>query len=95
MDIYVYYHVPLVNAAALLPRVHAMQHSLSEQFNVQARLKRRPELSKDGQTWMEVYPEVSGDFQAALEDAVAAHALSELILGERHNEIFVDIDTCV
>ncbi len=95
MDLYVYYHVPLANASALLLRAQAMQQSLSEQFNVQARLKRRPELSNDCQTWMEVYPEVSVDFPAALEQAVATHALPELISGERHNEFFVDIDTCV
>ena len=94
MDLYVYYHVPVANAAALLLKVQAMQQSLSAQFSMQTGLKRRPELSNDCQTWMEVYPDVSGDFADALGDAVAAHALPALISGERHTEIFVDIDAC-
>ena len=94
MDIYVYYRVPLANTSGLQQRVQAMQQSLAQRFQIQISLKRRPELSHDCQTWMEIYPQVPTDFAAALAEAVSTHALPALISGERHIETFVDIEAC-
>jgi hypothetical protein len=90
MDLYVYYKVRESNAAALAPRVRAMQAALArEGFAVQ--LKRRP-ASKDGmQTWMEVYTGVDRAFEARVDDAAAHAGLSGLIDGPRRAEVFVDL----
>ena len=89
IDLYVYYKVRETDAAALAPRVRAMQAALAQP---DFQLKRRPE-SKDGmQTWMEVYPGVGHGFQARLDEAAAQAALSGLIAGPRRAEVFVDLD---
>jgi hypothetical protein len=90
MDLYVYYKVSELQAAALAPRVRAMQAALAA-GGVAVQLKRRPE-SKDGmQTWMEVYPGVSEAFEAELAQAAAQAGLEELIVGPRRSEVFVDL----
>ena len=94
MDIYVYYRVPVAHASSMQQRVKAMQHSLAQQFHIQCSLKRRPELSHDCQTWMEIYPQVPADFGTALAESVTAYGLPALISGERHVETFVDIEAC-
>jgi hypothetical protein len=93
-DLYIYYQVRDEDAAALSPRVRAMQERLKAERQVGAQLKRRPG-AKDGlQTWMEIYPATPPGFDAALATAVQDAALSELIAGNRHTEIFTDLDTC-
>jgi len=94
MDIYVYYRVPLANVSILQLMLLAMQQSLAAGHQIDCSLKRRPELVDGCQTWMEVYPDVPEHFDDALAKAVAVHDLLPLIAGERHTEIFVDIDTC-
>jgi hypothetical protein len=92
MDLYVYYKVSELQAAALAPRVRAMQAGLAAD-GVAVQLKRRPE-SKDGmQTWMEVYPGVSEAFADELEQAAARAGLADLIAGPRRSEVFVDLIT--
>lgn len=94
MDLYIYYRVAEAQAAALLPRVEAMQAALASSHGVQVALKRRPD-SKDGlQTWMEVYGAVPSGFDRALADSVAAAGLGSHISGERHTEVFVDVRPC-
>jgi hypothetical protein len=91
MDLYVYYKVRELDAAALAPRVRAMQAALARE-GIAVQLKRRPE-SKDGmQTWMEVYPDVDQGFQARLDDAAAQAGLTGLIDGPRRAEIFIDLN---
>ena len=93
-DLYIYYQVREADAPALALRVRAMQERLHAERHVFGQLKRRPE-TKDGlQTWMEIYPATNGAFEAALAVAVQDTALSELIAGKRHTEIFTDLDTC-
>jgi hypothetical protein len=93
MDLYVYYKVSDEHAAALLPRVRAMQAALTLRHRVAGQLKRRPQ-AKDGlQTWMEVYPAVAGDFEAALGEAAREADLATLA-GPRHTEVFMDLMTC-
>jgi hypothetical protein len=93
-DLYIYYQVRDEHAAALALRVRAMQEVLSAERGVVGQLKRRPE-AKDGlQTWMEIYPATPAGFDAALNVAVQDAALSELIAGARHSEIFTDLEKC-
>jgi hypothetical protein len=69
IDLYVYYKVRAPSAAALAPRVRAMQAALAAGHGVATQLKRRPD-DKDGlQTWMEVYPGVPDTFADALDRA--------------------------
>lgn len=93
-DLYIYYQVRDADAAILSARVRAMQARLLAERGVAGQLKRRPE-AKDGlQTWMEIYPAAADGFDAALVAAVREAALSELISGNRHTEIFTDLPTC-
>lgn len=93
-DLYIYYRVRDQHAAALEPRVRVMQAGIAARHGVNGQLKRRPE-AKDGlQTWMEIYPVTGAGFDAALDAAVQEAALSELIEGERHTEVFTDLITC-
>jgi hypothetical protein len=93
-DLYIYYRVREAHAALLAPRVLAMQAGLREAHGVAAQLKRRPDASGGLQTWMEVYTATGAGFDAALAAAVQQAALSELIDGKRHTEVFTDLSTC-
>jgi hypothetical protein len=90
IDLYVYYKVRDADAAALAPRVRALQAHVG----VPAQLKRRPEARDGLQTWMEVYSGVDNGFPARL--AAAAHdaGVEGLIDGPRRAEIFMDLPTC-
>jgi hypothetical protein len=91
IDLYVYYKVRELDAAALAPRVHAMQAELAARHGLSAQLKRRPE-SKDGmQTWMEVYPGVADSFPDLLAQAASRAGIDSLIGGPRRTEVFVDL----
>ena len=90
IDLYVYYKVREGDAAALAPRVRALQDGMG----VPAQLKRRPEPSAGLQTWMEVYAGVDDAFPARLEDAARGAGLEGLIEGPRRAEIFTDLPTC-
>lgn len=94
MDLYVYYRVPLANTALLQQRVLDMQRALRGDSNMAAALKRRPETKDGCQTWMEVYLQAPEDFPALLTGAAQRAGLMALIDGERHVEIFVDVDAC-
>jgi hypothetical protein len=94
VDFYVYYKVRSEDAARLAPLVHAMGRRLAQDAGVQVQLKRRPE-DKDGlQTWMEVYPGVSDDFDATLARAVGDAGIDGLLAGPRRLEIFTDLLPC-
>jgi hypothetical protein len=92
MDLYVYYKVRELDAAALAPRVRAMQAALARE-GAASQLMRRPEVKDGMQTWMEVYPGVDDRFQARLDETAAQAGLSDLIAGPRRAEVFVDLDT--
>lgn len=94
MDLYVYYHVAPEHVTCLQQRVQVMQQQLAEVWNIEASLKRRPDLTEGCQTWMEVYLRVPDPFTAALAEAAGKHALLALTTGERHLETFVDIAAC-
>ena len=93
-DLYIYYQVRDEDAAALAPRVRAMQARLGVAHGVAGQLKRRPEEQDGLQTWMEIYPATKAGFDAALEAEVAHSALVQLTAGKRHTEIFMELPTC-
>jgi hypothetical protein len=91
IDLYVYYKVRKGDAAALAPRVRAMQAALAARHGADHQLKRRPD-DKDGlQTWMEVYPGVADGFADELARAAAQAGLDALTSGPRRSEVFVDL----
>jgi hypothetical protein len=94
IDLYVYYKVREQDAAALAPRVRALQAGVAGQHGVHPQLKRRPGTSGGLQTWMEVYPGVAADFPAQLETAASGADLAGLIDGPRRAEIFTDLTPC-
>jgi len=91
IDLYVYYKVRTLDAAALAPRVRAMQAALAVSQRVSVQLKCRPETRDGLQTWMEVYPGVPEAFAGLLEGAAAAAGLDALVQGPRRAEVFVDL----
>lgn len=93
-DLYIYYRVSDGDAAALAARVCAMQARLALDHEVRAQIKRRPGSTEGLQTWMEIYTGAGRGFDAALDAAVREAALSELIAGQRHTEVFTDLDSC-
>ena len=93
-DLYIYYRVPDEHAALLAPRVLAMQAGLRDRHGIAGQHKRRPDSTDGQQTWMEVYPGTGAGFDAALAAAVQQAALSDLIAGKRHTEVFTDLSTC-
>lgn len=95
IDLYVYYKVRAQDAAALAPRVRALQAAVADGHKGAAQLKRRPEAQPDGvQTWMEVYPGVADTFPSVLETAAADARFDALLAGPRRAEIFVDLIPC-
>lgn len=94
MDLYVYYRVRSDAAAALHPKVLAMQARLAARFKLTTSLKRRPGESNGEQTWMEVYPATPPEFAQALQEAVEAEGLAAHMSGGRHTEVFTDISAC-
>lgn len=91
IDLYVYYKVREGDAAALAPRVRALQADVARRHGVQGQLKRRPEARDGLQTWMEVYPAVADGFAALLATAAAEAGLDALLASARHAEIFFDL----
>jgi hypothetical protein len=91
MDLYVYYKVREQDAAALAPRVRAMQAALAASHGVSLQLMRRPDTRDGLQTWMEVYPGVPDGFADELERAAAQAGFDGLISGPRRAEVFVDL----
>jgi hypothetical protein len=94
IDLYVYYKVRAIDAAALAPRVRALQADLAARHGVRGQLKRRPDARDGLQTWMEVYPAVDAGFEALLAAAVAGAGLEAQLAGPRHAEVFMDLDPC-
>ena len=93
IDLYVYYKVREEDAAALAPRVRAIQERLAR-AGIACQLKRRPEVRDGLQTWMEVYPATTDAFASSVEGAALEAGLAEFIQGPRRSEVFMDLPTC-
>ena len=94
MDLYIYYKVDPAGAIELASRVRAMQSALASRLGVAAALRRRPGVQDGRQTWMEIYPDAPGGFEAALAHAVDESGIAGLIAGPRHTEVFMEIQAC-
>lgn len=94
MELYVYYRVASADALQLKMRALEMQANLTDQYGIQAALKRRPQEEAGMHTWMEVYLSVPEGFAPVLEQAVHDADLPALIHGTRHVEYFVDSASC-
>ena len=94
IDLYIYYQVAEPNAARMETLVRAMQARLGALHGVSAQLKRRPEAPAGLQTWMEIYAGTEQGFEAHLAAAAHQGGLAPLIQGERHTEVFMDIQAC-
>jgi hypothetical protein len=94
MDLYIYYRVRCDDAERFRARAIAIQEALARDCSIHASLKRRPQAADGRHTWMEVYLDVPGDFDAALAAALADSGLTDLIDGERHHEYFMDMSAC-
>ena len=96
-ELFIYYRIPVTNAAAARTRVDAFQARLRERHRgLVTRLMRRPEPKNSQQTWMETYSFErsalhSGGVTPALQAEIEteAQSLAGLIDGERHAEVFV------
>jgi hypothetical protein len=93
-DVYIYYKVREEHAAQLELRLRMMQAELGLATGVYGELKRRPQAKQGVQTWMECYLATGSGFDAALASAVQEAAVTELIDGERHAEVFTDVSSC-
>lgn len=91
VELYIYYRVR--DPATAVPRVRAMQAALAADTGVTARLMRRSDdAPSETTTLMEVYAGLAdpAGFEAALQRAVVAHALHEVLVPgtQRHTERF-------
>jgi hypothetical protein len=96
-ELFIYYRMPVTNAAAARTRVDAFQARLRKRHEgLMTRLMCRPEAKNNQQTWMETYSferstqhagGVTPTLQAEIESE--AQCLVGLVDGERHAEVFV------
>jgi hypothetical protein len=89
MDCYIYYKSQIEHAAAIRHCVGLLCAELTGKLNHLPRLQRRPAASDGLITWMEIYLDVSEDFEQILNEAVAKCGMQTLIHGERRLEYFV------
>lgn len=92
--LYVYYRI----AAHQVDRARAAARraaALIEAAGAKApRLMRRPEADREGrQTWMEVYDPWKPSMREAIARAILESGLLSLTEGERHEELFEDLET--
>jgi hypothetical protein len=95
MDCYIYYKTAAEHEAQVIAAVALLQNRLFTTLALKMRLQRRPEITGDCLTWMEVYRDIPADFQAQLAALLHANPLHALLQGERHAEYFEDAQLCV
>ncbi len=90
--LFVYFRIAEHEAGAALPRWLAWLDTVEEATGVAGALMRRPEI-RDGQaTWMECYNDIPPAFAATLAGLWETGGPREIIVGERHAELFVDLE---
>ena len=89
LSYYIYYRVPVANAARTREAVGALQRELSETTGIGGRLLRRRD---DETTWMEIYDNVPDGtrFESKLAELVERHGILALLApgSSRKQEIF-------
>lgn len=91
MDCYIYYKSDVKNATQVIASVEILRSVLPVNLAQTMRLQKRPAISNDQITWMEIYRDVPEDFQYIVDVAVKASALSQWVIGERRLEYFIDV----
>ena len=90
--LFVYFRIAEREAAAALPRWQRWLDTVEEATGVAGTEMRRPEL-RDGQaTWMECYHDIPPAFTATLAGLWETGGPREFVAGERHAELFVDLE---
>jgi len=94
MNCYIYFKASAGKEAEILQQERVLQDLMRQENEKSPVLQRRP-IKQDGMhTWMEIYYQVTSDFEQRLELAYAQTGLQQLQSGERHMEYFVDVDLC-
>ncbi len=94
MNCYIYFRASTGKEAEVLQQEHLLQKLMRVADQQSPVLQRRP-VEQDGMhTWMEIYHQVTSDFEQRLELAYAQTGLKQLQSGERHMEYFLDVDLC-
>ena len=90
--LFVYFRIAEHDAAAALPRWQRWLDTVEEATGVAGALMRRPETRGGQATWMESYDDVPPAFAATLAALWEAGGPREFVAGERHAELFVDLE---
>jgi len=94
MNCYIYFKASANKEAEVLQQERLLQKLMFQADQQSPCLQRRPAEQDGMHTWMEIYYQVSSDFEQRLELAYAQTGLKQLQSGERHMEYFVDVDLC-
>ncbi|PXX46912.1 DUF4936 family protein [Undibacterium pigrum] len=94
MNCYIYFKASAGKEAEVLQQERLLQNLMRQENEKSPLLQRRPTEQDGMHTWMEIYHQVTSDFEQRLELAYAQTGLQQLQSGERHMEYFVDIDLC-
>ncbi|MFZ6678567.1 DUF4936 family protein [Undibacterium sp. Tian12W] len=94
MNCYIYFKASAGKEAEVLQQERLLQNLMRQENEKSPALQRRPTEQDGMHTWMEIYHQVTSDFEQRLELAYAQTGLKQLQSGERHMEYFVDVDLC-
>ncbi len=94
MNCYIYFKASVDKEAEVLRQEQLLQKLMRQTDQQSPGLQRRPAEQDGMHTWMEIYHEVTPDFEQRLALAYAQTGLLQLQSGERHMEYFVDVDLC-
>jgi len=88
---FIYYKVPVEQAADTLAAVRHLQSSLATRDGIFGRVLRKAQAENDTATLMEVYDVADPErFARAMDAAVAASALTSALRAARRLERFID-----
>ncbi|MES2037502.1 MAG: DUF4936 family protein [Pseudomonadota bacterium] len=94
MNCYIYFKASAGKEAEVLQQEQLLQNLMRQADQQSPGLQRRPAEQDGMHTWMEIYHQVTSDFEQRLELAYAQTGLQQLQSGERHMEYFMDVNLC-
>lgn len=94
MDCYIYYKTAAKHEAQVIDAVTLLQKNLLATLGLKMQLQRRPEVTADCLTWMEIYRDIPNDFHLQLAPLINSNPLHTLLQGARHAEYFKDVLVC-
>ena len=93
-SLYLYYRIPARNAAEARLAAQRAADSFEAGAGQRPRMMRRPDADHQGrQTWMEVYEGWNPAWAELVVRALRDSGLGSLIEGERHEELFIDLES--